>query len=170
MGSNVYHAQANKDRVEKIININFICKEKKLSLPNLRSCWSDPLGRNCLTCEKCISTYINIIAAGQAPREYGFNIDIKKAIREVRILLRKKKYLHADQIRHWQCNLLHLNTFPEQKAYATLPNKKYIKELRNFLHSINFDRYRNPHSHIYSTQERELFATLWEQNMKEVKI
>ena len=105
------------------------------------------------------------------PRQYGFNIDIKNTEKNLRKFLGKKKYLHADAIHHWRCNLLHLDTLlePEHKICAALP-KNDVKKLRNFLRSVNFERYRNPRTRIYSLQERELFAKLWEQNMKEVKI
>jgi len=50
-GKKVYHADGDKDRVQKIQNINALCTRKKLTLPCLRVCWADPLGGNCLTCE-----------------------------------------------------------------------------------------------------------------------
>jgi len=165
----VYHAQADKDRVQKIVNISIICKEKNLQLPHLWVCCADPLGKNCLECEKCIRTCTNIIAAGQEPREYGFNIDVKNVVQKVRKLLKRNEYLHSEQILHWQCNLLHLNALYEHKSYATL-FKNDIEELTNLLRSVNFNRYRNPRTRIYSPQERKLFAILWEQNMKVVKV
>jgi len=170
-GSVVCHAQVDKDRVQKVMNINIICKEKKLLLPNLRSCWSDSLGGNCLKCEKCIRTCTNIIAAGQTPEEYGFNIDIKNTEKNLRKFLERVKYLDPEQIRHWRCNLLHLDALlgSEHSTCATL-FKNDIEKLRNFLLSVNFERYRNPRTRVYSLQERELFAKLWKQNMKEVKI
>ena len=170
-GSSVYSAGLDKDRAQKIMNINTICEEKKLPLPKLRSCWSDPWGKNCVKCERCLSTCIDIIVAGQEPWEYGFNIDIKKAVQKVLNFLKRTKYLHAGQIFHWKYNLLHLDRLPEpkHKTYAILP-KNDIETLRNFLRSVNFERYRNPRTRIYSLKERELFVKLWEQSMKEVKV
>ena len=166
-GSTVYHAGSDKDRVQKVMNINVICKEKKLPLPHLRVCWLDPLGKNCLKCEKCIRTYISIIIAGQTPRKHGFNIDIRTAIRKMRSLLRARKYLTLGEIHIWQYSVSYLDTlFERTKDNPAIP-KKYIKELRECLNSINFERYRNLHvPSYYPPQEHELFATLWEQNMK----
>ena len=170
-GSFVYSTGSDKDREQKIMNINAICKEKELPLPRLRVCWSDPLGGNCIECEKCIRTCVNIIAAGQRPREYGFNVDTKNTIRKIRkIFSQVKKYLAPGKIHLWKRSLFYLNELLEQEAYATLSNEKDIEELRNFLRSINFRRYRNPRTPIYSPQKKGLFATLWKQNMKEVEI
>ena len=108
-----------------------------------------------------------MIAAGQKPREYGFNIDIKNTVKKVKRLLGRKRYLHADQIRHWKCNVSHSDSLPTYEGYASLP-KQDIQVLRNFLCSINFEKYRNPCVKIYSAQERALFAKLWKENMKDV--
>ena len=185
-GSSVYSTGSDKDREQKVMNINAICKEKELPLPRLRVCWSDPLGENCLECEKCIRTCVNIIAAGQMPREYGFNIDTKNVVQKLRktrttrktrktrkmrkIFLHAKKYFAPGKIHLWKRSLFYLNELVKHKTYPTLSNKKGIEELRNFLRSINFERYRNPRTPIYSPQKKKLFATLWKQNMKEVKI
>ena len=169
-GSSVYSTGLDKDRAQKIMNINAICKEKKLSLPNLRSCWFDPLGKNCLKCEICMITCTAIIAAGQVPREYGFNIDIKDATQNIKKLFsQKKKYLSPGKIHLWERNLSHLNALPEHKTCST-SLKEDIEKLRNFLCSIKFKRYKSSRTRIYSPQEHELFVTLWKQNVKEVKI
>ena len=169
-GGSVYSTGLDKDRVQKVMNINAICKEKKLPVPNLRSCWFDPLGENCLECEICMITCASIIAAGQVPRKHGFNIDIKDARQNIKKLFsQKKKYLSPGKIHLWKRSLSHLNELSEHKICSTLL-KKDIEELRNFLRSVNFERYKNRRTRTYSRQERELFATLWKQNMKEVKI
>jgi len=166
-GASVHSTGLDRDRAQKIMNINAICKEKNLQLPKLRSCWSDPLGKNCVKCERCLSTCTDIIAAGQEPREYGFNIDTKNVIQKVRRMFwRKKEYFSPGKIRFWQASLSHLNGLLEHKSYATLP-KNDIEKLRNFLRSVNFGRYESSRNRIYSPQELELFGTLWEQNIKE---
>ena len=168
-GSNVFY-DGDKDRVQKIKNIDAVCKEKKLPLPHLRVCFLDKLGGNCLGCEKCLRTCISIIAAGQWPREYGFMINIKEVLRGIRALLKKTKYLSPGEIHYWQGIVSHLNILDEQKT--SLSPKKELGKLRNFLCSVNFEQYRNPRlqKSYYSKEKHALFTTLWEQNMKEIKI
>lgn len=57
---------------------------KKISL---RVCWMSRGGSNCCSCEKCYRTIAGIVAEGENPIEYGFDIekkifgDIKKSIK-----------------------------------------------------------------------------------------
>ncbi|MGB8367519.1 MAG: hypothetical protein WCD44_04130, partial [Candidatus Babeliales bacterium] len=167
-GRTIFLASGDKDRVQKIKSINAVCKEKKLALPQLRVCWSDSMGGNCLECEKCLRSCVNIILAGQLPQAYGFAIDIKNIAQKLRKIFIKKKrsYLHPSQIDLWESNISHLDVLCEQPSFKTFANKKEIKELRNFLHSINFQQYRNPRTRFCSMQEKEVFVNLWEQNIK----
>jgi len=91
-GISVSHDAADKDRVQKIMSINAVCKEKNLPLPQLRVCWNkDPLGGNCLKCgDKCLMTAVNIMAAGQLPQEYGINISVSEAIKRSKLFFCKK--------------------------------------------------------------------------------
>ena len=173
-GRNVYHTDADKDRIEKIINITNVCKEKNISRPRLQVCWSDPKGGNCLKCDKCLRTIFNIIVAGQLPKEFGFNIEVSAAIQALKRFFLKKKYLKNDlkddSIMFWQNNWLYLAGLPKQAKANSVLSGQDIKILRKFLQSIKLTRYRNPRTHICSSQERELFETLWQQSMRRVNV
>ena len=169
-GSNIYHADADKDRIQKIINIIDVCKERNMSLPGLRVCWSDPKGGNCLKCDKCLRTIFNIIAAGQLPKEFGFTIEIPEDIHLLRRFFKQQKYLKDDSLMFWQNNWLYLSNLSKQARVHAVLSKQDTKILQEFLYSFDLDQYRNPRASLYSPQEHELFTMLWKQNMKKVKI
>lgn len=167
-GRTVHLTSGDKDRVQKIKNIASVCKKKKLALPWLRVCWSDSKGGNCLRCEKCLRSCVNIIASGQLPEEYGFTIDIKEVTKRLSAVFSKKKkwYLPVTHIHLWDCNRMHLNDLCKKESDKIFTKKEELEVLRDYLNSIDLTRYRNPRTHVYSLQEKELFTNLWHQHMK----
>ncbi len=170
-GRTVYHDGAERDRVQKIMNIATICEKKDIPFPCLRVCWAkEPNGGNCLKCDKCVRTVFNVIAAGQEPKKFAFNIEVSEAIQVLKRFFKEQKYLKNYSIMFWQNNWLYLNALSEQIKTNLALSDQDVETLRNFLYSIDLERYRNPRARIYSPQEHELFATIWKQNVKEVKI
>lgn len=99
----VIHDGADRNRIEKLTAIDTQCKEKKLATPYLRVCWGhDAQGGNCLNCEKCLRTIIELLIAGINPTEYGlhFNHFIALSLRE-QIGFLKTNY-SALTAYHWQ--------------------------------------------------------------------
>ncbi len=161
-GSAIYY-YGEKSRVQKVMNINTLCEKKGLPLPYLRPCWNrDPNGENCLNCNKCLYTAINIIAAGGVPQEFGLDIKINE------IIERSKKLLYKIKLRPWQweCSFFYLDMMSKQTKASPVFSNQDVQALRDFLHSIDFEDCKKYHANAYSPQEWELFTTLWKQNIK----
>ncbi len=168
-GIAISHDAADKDRVQKIMNINTICKEKNLTLPKLRVCWNkDPLGGNCLKCgNKCLLTAGNIIAAGQLPQEYGMDISVSEVIKRSKLFFKRSGYLRKGFLTLWECDLLYLDELTEGKKTNTLSDQE-IQLFRKFLYSINFEGLLDPNAFTYSPERQKQFELLWKKNTKEV--
>jgi len=168
-GVAVFHDGVDRDRIQKVMNINTVCKEKNLPLPKLRVCWNkDPLGGNCLKCvDKCLLTAVNIMVAGQLPKEYGMNISVSKAIKRSKLFFEGSEYMGRAKLKHWKCNLLYLDKLTERTKINTLSDKK-IKLLRKFLYSIDFEGLLDPNVATYSSERQKQFELLWKKNIKNV--
>ncbi len=168
-GIAVFHDAPDKDRVQKVMNINAVCKEKNISLPKLRVCWNrDPLGGNCLKCEKCMRTCVNIIAAGQLPQEYGMNISVSEAIKRSKLFFERSGYLRKGKLIHWECDLLHLDKLTEGAKTNKLSDQE-IQSFREFLYSIDFEGLLDPNTlFTYSLERQKQFELLWKEHSKEV--
>lgn len=83
--TSIVHDGYNMHRQQKI---HYLCHErKKLNLPylNLRVCWQNNAnGKNCINCEKCFRTIMDIIAEKENPNKYGleYNKEIRKRIKK----------------------------------------------------------------------------------------
>ena len=169
-GIAVSHDGADKDRVQKVMNINAVCKEKDLPLPRLRVCWNrDPLGENCLWCgPKCLMTAVNIIAAGQLPQEYGFNISLSEAIKRSKLFFKRSGYLRKGILIKWECDLLYLDKLTEGAKTNKLSDQE-VQSFREFLYSIDFEGLVDPNTlFIYSPERQKQFELLWKEHSKEV--
>lgn len=71
---NTIHDSWELTRAQKIQNIIDYSKENDVKF-NMHVCWHSPLGINCNICEKCARTYMYIMAIGEDPNDYGFNVD-----------------------------------------------------------------------------------------------
>ncbi len=188
-GIAVSHDGEDKDRVQKVMNINTICKEKNLPLPRLRVCFGrHPLGGNCLKCGvKCLMTAGNIIAAGQLPEKYGMNISVSEFIKRTKLFFKGSGPFRKGFLKLWEYDLLYLDELTKRTKTNTLSDQE-IQLFREFLYSIDFEGLldsnaltysperqkqfellwkKNTKEGLNSSQERELFAKLWEQNVKE---
>ncbi|MBO7517657.1 MAG: hypothetical protein J6T31_00950, partial [Methanobrevibacter sp.] len=98
-------------RLEKIKTIVDF-KNKNNAKVNLHVCWYNTSGENCNLCEKCTRTYMSLIAMGEDPHEYGFNVNekvfnhSKETFEEA--ILKKKKIggwdIHKEILRAWNDN------------------------------------------------------------------
>ncbi len=168
-GIAVSHDAPDKDRVQKVMNINAVCKEKDLPLPRLRVCWNrDPLGGNCLKCgPKCLMTAVNIIAAGQLPQEYGFNISLSEAIKRSKLFFKRSGYLRKGILIKWQCDLLYLDKLTEGAKTNKLSDQE-VQSFREFLYSIDFEGLVDPNTlFTYSPERQKQFELLWKEHSKE---
>lgn len=79
----IKHDQYEYTRQEKI---NHICNYVKATqIPiKLRVCWISRGGNNCCKCEKCYRTIMGILAEGEDPNKYGFNVD-KALLKQIKI-------------------------------------------------------------------------------------
>ena len=168
-GIAVSHDGADKERVQKVMNINAVCQEKNLPLPQLRVCWNkDPLGGNCLWCgPKCLMTVFNIMAAGQLPQEYGFNISVSEAIKRAKLFFERSGYLRKGMLIWWECDLLYFDKLSEGAKTNKLSDQE-IQSLREFLYSIDFEGFLDPNAFTYSLERRKQFELLWKEHTSEV--
>jgi len=168
-GITVFHDAADKDRVQKVMSINAICKEKNLPLPKLRVCWNkDPLGGNCLKCGvKCLMTAANIISAGQLPQDYGMNMSVSEATKRSKSFFERGGYFRKGMLVHWECDLLYLDKLTERSKINMLSDQE-IQLFREFLYSIDFEGLADPNEITYSLEKRKQFELLWKRHTKEV--
>jgi len=169
-GSSVYHACADKDRVQKIMNFTNICREKNITLPNLRVCWSSPQGENCLKCEKCLRTLTEIIIAGQVPEEYGFNISVDKAIQKIKKFFQEQKGLKSNEIFFWSTNVAYLRSLAKEIESNPMFFHKYLPIIQDLLGSINLRSCRKSLVRSYSPKKQRLFKDLWKKNLKKISM
>ncbi len=170
-GITVSHDGEDKDRVQKVMNINTVCKEKNLPLPKLRVCFgNDLLGGNCLKCGvKCLQTVANIIAAGQLPEEYGMNISVSEVIKRSKLFFARSGHLRKGKLVFWLCDLLHLDKLTKRARTNTLSSQE-IQSFREFLYSIDFEGLVDPNALTYSPERQKQFELLWKKNTKKVFI
>ncbi|MFS0592035.1 peptidase [Cytobacillus horneckiae] len=110
---NVNHHGYDMNRQEKIEAVVKYCKQNREKI-NIRVCFRNE--ENCCNCEKCVRTIVGIIAEGEDPLDYGFNVP-KDHSKHIRIFLKSNvKYFNKDKIMQWRL---------AQKRMAD--NKKYIQ-------------------------------------------
>lgn len=107
----VVHDGWELSRPEKIKTIVDF-RNKNNAKVGLHVCWYNTSGENCNLCEKCTRTYMSLIAMGEDPNEYGFNVNekvfnhSKKTFEEA--ILKKEKIggwsIHKDSLRAWNDN------------------------------------------------------------------
>lgn len=70
-GCQVIHDQYDFNRQKKVANICKFAEQRHLKL-DIRVCYAVEGGINCCSCEKCIRTMMEIVAANGNPENYGF--------------------------------------------------------------------------------------------------
>ena len=166
-GATVFHDGADKDRVQKVMRINAVCREKNLSLPKLLVCWNeDAFGGNCLKCgDKCLMTAGNIIAAGQLPQDYGIDVSVSEFIKRSKLFFETSGYLRKGILIHWECDLLYLDKFIE-KTNINMFSDQEMQLFQEFLYSIDFEGLLGPNAFTYSPERQKQFELLWKKNTK----
>lgn len=94
----VVHDSYEFTRQDKIYNIcNF---SKKHNQPMfIHVCWSQyDDAHNCSTCEKCMRTWMGILAEGFNPNDFGFKYEGKKSSQFVKNLLSTKKQVLTEEM------------------------------------------------------------------------
>lgn len=96
----IKHDQYEYTRQEKI---NHICNYIKVThIPiKLRVCWVSKGGNNCCRCEKCYRTIMGILAEGENPNNYGFNID-KTLLKQIKTEILHKIIISKQVIILWK--------------------------------------------------------------------
>ena len=169
-GSTVYHADSDKDRVQKITNIADVCRKKNIPLPNLRVCWFSPQGENCLECEKCFRTLTEIIVAEKVPEEYGFNISVDEIMQRIKKFFQKGKGLESNEIPFWYINVIHLRLLAKKIENNPKFCHKYLPMIEDLLSSINLRCCRRSRGRSYAPKKHKLFKNLWRQNLKKISM
>lgn len=103
-GCTVHHDCGHLDRLGKIKLISKTCKNYNLPYPRLRVCWGkDKQGGNCNNCEKCLRTINELLIMSKEPKEFGFEIETKTAIKITKKFFTSGLKLKARQLWHWHC-------------------------------------------------------------------
>jgi len=169
-GSSVYHADADKDRVQKIANITNVCGEKNIPFPKLRVCCVSLKGENCLKCEKCFRTLTQIIIAGQEPKECGFNISVDGTIQRIKKFFQNEKGLNPNLLFLWRANIVYLRSLEREiKTSPIIFSYKRLSTIQALLNAIKpklHKRYRIHNYLPYQPRRRKLFEDLWKKNIK----
>jgi len=171
-GSSVYHAGANKDRVQKITNITDVCREKNIPLPKLRVCWVSLKGENCLKCEKCFRTLAEIIITGQEPKKYGFNISVDETIQRIKKFFQKGKGLNPNLLFLWHVNIAYLRLLAREIKTSQISSHKHLSKIQALLNAIKpklHKRYRKHNYLPYQPHRQKLFEDLWKKNIKKYR-
>jgi hypothetical protein len=100
-GFNVVHDSYDLSRQEKL---SLVVDKTKNSItkPVVRVCYSRKGGGNCCKCEKCSRTITGLIACGQNPRDYGFEISPKDFIRATKLKFKLFGFnFKNNEVYHW---------------------------------------------------------------------
>ncbi len=154
-GIQVHHDQEELDRCQKIQLVSSISQTFQNSIPNLRVCWSDKEGNNCLACEKCLRTLNNIIVTGNTPLDYGLTIAQEE------VMHRTKAFLEADPINssklYWEWQVIKKHT----QARLELPTlSQQETEYFTWLTEVTLDGQHAEQIHAKDYQ-KEYFTWLW---------
>ncbi len=144
-GIQVHHDQKALDRCDKVEHIHSTAKKLNLPLPHLRVCWSDPEGRNCLKCEKCLRTMNNILVKGYKPKAFGF-LSAQETMEQTRKFLAQDPVKDPKIFWEWQTIQKHI--------------KKPTTEYLSWLQSKRLDGQHYAQIHALDDQ-KEYFAALW---------
>ena len=86
-GVRLKHDLFDMNRLEKCEFVGNICRTENLDKPFIRVCEEKTVG-NCCHCQKCVRTILELIIAGEKPKDYGFNIAPEVALRKSKQFMR----------------------------------------------------------------------------------
>lgn len=107
----VIHDGCEFDRAGKLDNIINYSKKNNARF-NMHVCWFDKSGENCNVCEKCARTYMYLMAIGENPNDYGFDVNDETLLQVERnfkgVVFYKKKIggwvIHSKTLDFWKAN------------------------------------------------------------------
>lgn len=100
---------SRSDKIKEIIEY----KHENGTLFNLHVCWYSTNGKNCNVCEKCARTYFNLMARGENPSAYGFNVHKTDLIQVEKNF--KKSILNNENIGGWSIHKNELINWNDNK-------------------------------------------------------
>ena len=156
-GITVHHDQEELDRCQKINLVQSASQTFDKPIPQLRVCWTDKLGNNCLSCEKCLRTLNNIIVTGNIPLDYGFTISEKEVMHKTREFLEKDPINTAKLFWEWQVIQKHARTLLKNTDLSQ-DDREYF----TWLSTIKLDGQHAEQIHK-DDQKKSYFAWLWNQ-------
>ena len=122
-GCKIIHEGFEKNRQNKLTQICDYCRNSKTKI-TIRSCYMERHSKiNCCKCEKCFRTIMGIIAEGESPRNYGFNIsDVEIG----KIKTKLKEILQTNQKAIWHWKDIQQRSIENKKLIATNKYYKWI--------------------------------------------
>ncbi len=86
-GVGLKHDLFDSNRLEKCQLIADMVRKYQLNKPFIRVC-EEKIVRNCCHCQKCVRTILEFLVLGENPRDFGFSIDLEKAMERTRAVIR----------------------------------------------------------------------------------
>lgn len=131
--SSVVHDGYEWNRQQKIHAIVGYAEQTKI-YPQLRVCWITAGGRNCSCCEKCLRTMYGLMAEGEDPTMYGFNVTSLNAIENRRVA-----YDQTPQLLLANWGPIH-KRFQQTHCYANDARVNWILRIKDLRHCPLSDR------------------------------
>lgn len=134
-----------------------IVNNKNIKPPKLRVCYSSEGGGNCCKCEKCSRTITSFIIQNIDPKLYGFNVDLREFISNVKFNFLFYRYEFGDN-EVYQWNDICING-PKGMKYEDRDIKNYI----SWLKTVNFHKYKNSLGlkFIVSTRKSKIISRIY---------
>lgn len=115
----VFHDGYDINRQDKVkVVVDYYSNNNQQA--NLRVCFLNK--ENCCNCEKCVRTIIGVVAEGENPRNYGFNIPVDLSLHIVNFLEENVKFFTPARVMQWN-----------------LSKKRMIENRDNILYKDLFD-------------------------------
>lgn len=127
----------------KVVHDGFVSRQEKIKFIvkshrqngfpiYLHVCWENKSGKNCCQCEKCCRTIMGLLAEGENPRDYGFEVD-NKVLRNC--VKRCCKYFDYDFV-----SVLYWRQIQERvKKNLVVINEKDTAQYLNWLYTFDFE-------------------------------
>lgn len=131
--TSIVHDAYEWDRQQKIMAIVEYAHGTG-AYPQLRVCWITSGGKNCSQCEKCLRTMYGLMAEGEDPSHYGFDMSSLLPDQSRRMLFSQSKNL---RLANWEPILLR---FRETRCYAEDSRVNWIFKIKDLRHCPMQDR------------------------------
>ncbi len=137
-GMRLKHDLFDMHRLEKCEYIANLCRKESIERPFIRVC-EEKTVNNCNACQKCIRTIIELVIADENPRDYGFNCDVEKVLKDSKEFMEHHgtgsttvwHFMHIQK--RLQEKVARGRTIPESLSWLLTVNlkKKLTSELKN---------------------------------------